>query len=181
MTFVWKVTCRRLQSSGTLARFAEGALSERERSDVDTHIARCPTCKAAVADALAVASLLRSVPPAASSNGVAASGNLWAKLEAEILRTPQDASVTPIVSPSAPVPVPRLQRFGHWLATPGALPFGSVAAAAVVVMVGAVMYQRVGSPPADEPVASVRRWEDANFNGNQYLAPSHGCRTVRGR
>jgi hypothetical protein len=171
MTFVWKITCRRLQSSGTLTRFAEGALSERERGDVDAHIARCPACKAAVADALAVVTLLRSCPTAPLSSSIVASGNLWAKLEAEITRTPQDVSVAPSISPSAPVSVPRLQRFGHWLATPGALPFGSVAAAAVVVMVGAVVYQRMGGIPADQPVASVTAVQDSNLAEIHILPP----------
>ncbi len=163
MTFVWKTTCRRLQSSGALARFAEGDTTDQERGEIVRHLASCPTCQSAADDALAVARILQACKPSVGTEGLAASGNLWAKLEAEVSRTPQDVAPALRLSRPGDASSPRLQRFGHWLATPGALPFGSVAAAAVVGMVGMVVYQRTGGLPVEPPAAYVTALEDSEI------------------
>jgi hypothetical protein len=163
MSFVWKITCRRLQSSGALARYAEGALSKPEQVTVETHLAQCSACQTAAADALAVAAVLKANLPAVPSGSLAASGSLWAKIEAEIALTPQEPAL-PLIETSRPrESAPRLQRFGHWLATPGAMPFGTVAAAAVVGMVGIVVYQRFGFSPAGRQTASITAADNSEF------------------
>ncbi|MBC8104212.1 MAG: hypothetical protein H7Z41_16680 [Cytophagales bacterium] len=122
-----------------------------------SHLARCPACAAEVADARAVARLLQSPQHAVPASGLAASGRLWERLESEVKRTPQEKA------PSAPsVSAPRLQRVGYWLATPGTLPFGAVAAAAVVVMIGVVVSHRSdGVPPAASRRLAVAPLEDS--------------------
>ena len=148
MTFVWKITCRRLQTSGALVRFADGTVSERERGEIETHLARCPSCQAVVADALVVADLLKTNVPTAPHQSLAASGALWSVLESTIAATPQEKAL-PV---SVRAPQPQFQRFGHWLATPGALPFGAAAAVGVLVMI--VLNHRGGVPTeAGKPVS----------------------------
>ena len=175
MTFVWKTTCRRLQSSGGLTRFAEGRATERESREVGTHLAACPSCQAIVADTLAVADLLKASVPVPPAKSLAASGNLWKTLEGEIARTPQDrvliqqtASPEQVSMPS----VPRLQRFGRWLSMPGAMPFGAAAAASIVVMVGIVTYNQLGHSPFEKQTTSAASViEDSEF----ILLPSPGA------
>src|SRR5207237_7881285 len=121
---------------GALARFTDGTISERERGEIEAHLARCPACQAVVADALAVANLLRANVPAAPADSKAASGRLWESLQSQIAQTPQEKGL-PV---PARAPEMRGQRVGHWLATPGALPFGAVAAAALGLVGIAVYY-----------------------------------------
>ena len=108
-----------------------------------------------MADALAVADLLKANVPAAPSQSLAAGGGLWAALESTIAATPQEKAL--------PVPVrapkPRLQQFGQWLATPGALPFGAVAAAAFVGMIW--VHQQSGVPTEPSKAVSVAASDSA--------------------
>lgn len=157
MMFVWKTTCRRLQTSGALARFADGEVSAQERGEIEAHLGLCPACQAVVADAATVAVLLRTHVPTVPSNSLAASGNLWATLEAKIAQTPQEKVISAPVR--APEPERRLQRFGQWLAKPGALPFGAVAAAAVG-LVGIAVYRQGGVTPTTVAPASVVAMKD---------------------
>ena len=155
MTFVWKITCRRLQTRGALIRFADGTASAQECGEIEAHLARCPSCQAVVADALAVADLLKTNVPTVRSRSLAASGGLWAALESTIAATPQEKAL-PI---SVRAPKPRLQQFGQWLATPGALPFGAVAAATVVGMIW--VHQRSGVPTEPSRPVSVAAADSA--------------------
>ena len=166
MTFVWKITCRRLQTSGALIRFADGTASAQERGEIEAHLARCSSCQAVVADTLAVADLLKANVPAVPSQSLAASGGLWAALESTIATTPQEKAL-PV---SVRAPKPRLHQFGHWLATPGALPFGAVAAATVVVMI--VVHQRSGVPTEPNKPLSVAA-ADSTAPAEIILLPSH--------